>query len=180
MTTKWRFLVVASVGIFLIALASSIGPPKARGPIPIQNVTYVTISGIRLSSLFDNLPKDSHYQVLKKALDARRRNPPPCDRSSNNKFARVLQLLGLSTTIVHAQDSCQWGCCPVAGVQPEDDDCPPPCSGIWDPSTMPGDPQQGDAGAGDSCSNGCSGYCTMTTCECPSTVGEGDTGDTGD
>ncbi|HEX6544918.1 MAG TPA: hypothetical protein VF023_01340, partial [Bryobacteraceae bacterium] len=88
---KWRFLVVAGIGIVLIALATGIGHPRLLKPTPIQTLSYITVNGQRLATLFDNLPKDSHYAALKKALDARRRNPPACDNSGSSKFARALQ-----------------------------------------------------------------------------------------
>ena len=167
---------ILGVGLIAASLAMRTGE-KSYGTLP--STTIQTSSGKRLKSVFDGITRDIRYPSLKARLNSRNHPSVDCDGKPGT-FTRAMEMLGISEVIVHAQSGCSWSCCPVGGTSPVDVLCPNGCGqGEWTQTYESAPDNIGDEGAGTDCTGSCSSYCVATQCQCPSSDGEGDTGDTG-
>ena len=138
----------------------------------IKRLEIVDSSGLPLRSLFDGAkPSQFNLQNIARLEKQDLQRTPTSWGQERGKVARLLSLIGLAPSVVHAASACYYSCSGPGNSRPV---CNDNCSagacgggfycGHWETTTNKSDC---DYGTGDAC-NSCkpSAYCNRTECTC--------------
>jgi hypothetical protein len=160
-----RFLALYLGGILVLVLFTFNHSGAVGRPTPVKHISIADVRGKRLDSLFYGLPSDKHYAALRNRLDQRQQHST-C-RAQPTAFEQALAVLGLASTVVHAQTECYWECgqdgCNIA---PEDESCPGTgCTGTFTFGYYPYE-GRGTQSVGNQCAGGQQCFnCEAESCE---------------